>query len=163
MSITGPFDGLTDKIIKKVAKTLAQAEREFYKGLMEDSAKEEKSTEKTFDGLKDLWQKNKGEQESEDSTDNLRVKTRSRSKTQNLGGGKDILVDIFEDQEVITIVAGLPGVEKEDINIFLEDSKLKIKAGRYFKEIKLPKKVKEDPVETDFRNGVLTLKFEVRG
>lgn len=156
MSNTGPFEDIMDKIIKKVARTLVQAEKEFYKGLMEDSARVEKTMENTFEGLEELWEKNKGELESEDS---LRVKT--RSKTQNKGTGKEILVDIFEDEEAITIVAGLPGVEKEDINIYLEDSRLKIEAGRYFREIKLPRKVKEDPVETDFRNGVLTLKFEL--
>lgn len=156
MKNTGPFDDFMDKVIKKVARTLAQAEREFYKGLREDSSREEKTMEDAFDGLEELWGKNKGDLGSEDS---LKVKT--RSKTQNLGSGKEILVDIFEEEETIAIVAGLPGVEKEDINVYLKDSRLEIEAGRYFKEIKLPRNVKEDPVEKDFRNGVLTLKFEV--
>ncbi len=156
MSNTGPSDGLMDKIVRKVARTLAQAEREFYKGLMEDSARVEKTMEKTFDGLEELWERSKGET---DSVDKLKAKTRSR--TQNVGLGREVLVDIFEGQEEITIVAGLPGVEKDDINVYLEDGKLKIEAGRYFKDIKLPQKVREDPVETDYRNGVLTLKFEV--
>lgn len=156
MSNTGPSDGLMDKIVRKVARTLVHAEKEFYKGLMEDSARVEETMEKTFNGLEELWEKNKGELESEES-----LKVKKRSKTQNLGSGKEVLVDLFEDEEIITIVAGLPGVEKEDINIYLEDSRLEIEAGKFFKEIKLPRKVREDPVETDFRNGVLTLKFEV--
>ncbi len=155
MSSTGPFEDFMDKVIKKVARTLAQAEKEFTKGLMEDSARVEKTMEKTFDGLEELWGKNK----DIDSEDNLKVKTRSR--TQNVGLGREVLVDIFEDEEAITIVAGLPGVEKEEINVYLEDGRLKIEAGRYFKDIKLPRRVKEDPVETEYRNGVLTLKFEV--
>ncbi|MFO7968413.1 MAG: Hsp20/alpha crystallin family protein [Archaeoglobaceae archaeon] len=160
MSNTGPFEDFMDKVIKKVARTLARAEREFYKGLEEDATRVEKTMEKTFDGLEELWEKNKGELESDD---NLKVKTSSKasSKTQNVGLGKEVLVDIFEDKEEIIIVAGLPGVEKEDISVYLEDSRLKIEAGRYFKDIKLPRKVKEDPVETDYRNGVLTLRFEI--
>lgn len=145
-----------DKIVRKVARTLVQAEKEFYKGLREDSSRVEKAMEKTFDGLEDLWEKNSEALKSEDS-----LKVKKRSKTKNLGSGKEVLVDLFEDEEAITIVAGLPGVEKEDINIYLKDGRLEIEAGRYFKEIELPRKVKEDPVEKDFHNGVLTLKFEV--
>lgn len=155
MKNTGPFDNLMDKAIKKVARTLAQVEREFYKGLREDSSREEKTMEDAFDDFEGLWEKSNGEF----SEDSLKVKT--RSKTQSLGLGKEILVDIFEGEGTITIVAGLPGVEKEDINVYLKDSRLEIEAGRYFKEIRLPRNVKEDPVEKDFRNGVLTLKFEI--
>lgn len=76
---------------------------------------------------------------------------------------REPLVDIYEEKDKVKIIAELPGVEKEDIDIGVVDNTLSIdtrKADRkYFKEIKLPAKVKGEEAKALYKNGVLTVEL----
>lgn len=78
---------------------------------------------------------------------------------------REPLVDIFESGNILTVVAELPGVEKDKIELKVKDNKLIIKASngerKYYKEIELPKPVKKDSAKAQYKNGVLEVKFEV--
>jgi len=73
-------------------------------------------------------------------------------------------VDIIEEEETIKIIADLPGVEKEDINIEATESEVRISAERgerkYFKVVKLPARVRPDTAKASYKNGVLTITIE---
>ncbi|MEM3162200.1 MAG: archaeal heat shock protein Hsp20 [Candidatus Bathyarchaeia archaeon] len=72
---------------------------------------------------------------------------------------REPLVDIVETDKEIHIVAELPGVEKEDIKLHGTEDTLTISVEtpqrKYYKEIKLPAKVKIKEAKTQYKNGVL--------
>ena len=86
-------------------------------------------------------------------------------------------VDIYEDEQGISVKAELPGVDPKDVDVRVENNTLTIKGERKFeKEEKeenfhrmerrygsfvrsftLPNSVDTDNVKADFENGVLTI------
>ncbi len=73
-------------------------------------------------------------------------------------------VDVIEEEDVIKIVADMPGVEKEDINVEVTETEVKMTAERgerkYFKIVKLPVRVNPETAKASYRNGVLTVTIE---
>jgi HSP20 family protein len=74
-------------------------------------------------------------------------------------GGREPLTDLIEHDDHYAMTVELPGVEREDIQVFATDHKLTIKvdtaARRYFKEVDLGAAVKPDSTGATFKNGVL--------
>ena len=72
--------------------------------------------------------------------------------------------DIVEEEDVVKIVADLPGVEKEDIDLEATETEVKISAERgdrkYFKVVKLPARVRPETAKAQYKNGVLTIVIE---
>ena len=77
---------------------------------------------------------------------------------------REPLVDVLEDERTITVVAEVPGVNKEDIDIRIKDKTLIISAQsgdrKYYKEIELPAKVKPETAKASYKNGVLEVRLE---
>ena len=85
-------------------------------------------------------------------------------------------VDIFEAEDAIVVIADLPGVDKNDVDIRVEDGILTIK-GRadysppanilrsefslegYFRQFQLSDEVDQDRISAETKNGVLTIKL----
>lgn len=83
-------------------------------------------------------------------------------------------VDIFETEENLTLVADMPGVNKERLDVNMERGVLTIK-GRiaaeprgeplfrefsladYYRQFELPNEIDSEKTEAEFKNGVLTL------
>lgn len=88
-------------------------------------------------------------------------------------------LDVSETDNGLEIVADLPGMDKKDINVSLEDNLLTIKgekkeekeskdkhyhtierrSGSFYRAIRLPVEVEKDKVEAAFKDGVLTLRL----
>lgn len=88
-------------------------------------------------------------------------------------------VDMSETDNGLEIVADLPGMEKKDVNVTLEDNLLTIKgerkeekenkdkhfhtierrSGSFYRAVRLPIEVEAKAVEAAFKNGVLTLRL----
>ncbi|GAB6193379.1 Hsp20/alpha crystallin family protein [Desulfocastanea catecholica] len=88
-------------------------------------------------------------------------------------------LDVSETDNGMEIVADLPGMDKKDINVSLEDNLLTIKgekkeekerkdkhyhtierrSGSFYRAIRLPVEVEKDKVEASFKDGVLTLRL----
>lgn len=86
-------------------------------------------------------------------------------------------LDVSETDDALEIVADLPGLEKKDINISLEDDLLIIKgerkeekeekgkrfhsierrSGSFYRALRLPVEVENDKIEATFKDGVLTV------
>ncbi len=84
-------------------------------------------------------------------------------------------VDISENDTEIMLVADLPGVDPQNIEIDVRDSRVKISGfvdkeksgdmthryershGEFEREFSLPSKVKEDGVKARYKDGVLTV------
>lgn len=88
-------------------------------------------------------------------------------------------IDIAESDKEITITADLPGVEPEDIDIYLEGNTLTISGekqaekeekgkrfyrlersyGSFYRTIPLPEEVEEDKIDATFKRGVLKIRL----
>lgn len=72
---------------------------------------------------------------------------------------REPLVDVIEREEDVTVIAELPGVEKQQIKLKVEDEALSISAEgteqKYFKKVKLPAAVKSEGAKATYKNGVL--------
>jgi len=78
----------------------------------------------------------------------------------------DPLTDIVEEDDKIKVVVDMPGVEKEDIKLYIsEDGKTltidaKGKDRKYHKEIRLPAAVDLNKAKATYKNGVLSVELE---
>jgi HSP20 family protein len=87
------------------------------------------------------------------------------------------LTDVYEDKDNYMLTMDLPGISKEDVKISYSDGQLSISGerkqekeskdgswhrvernyGKYFRSFTLPKKIKENNIEAEFKNGQLTI------
>ena len=74
------------------------------------------------------------------------------------------LIDIFQENSWITIVAEIAGFNKETLKINVKDQKLtlsaKAKDRKYYKSLNLPKEVIPNIMHTTYKNGVLEIKLK---
>ncbi len=74
---------------------------------------------------------------------------------------REPLVDVYDEKDKVTIIAELPGVDKDKIDIRVVDGKLVIKASnekrKYYKEIELPEDVDIKTAKAKYNNGVLEI------
>jgi len=79
---------------------------------------------------------------------------------------REPLVEVNEDQDQIIVIAEMPGVSKEDIELNATNRSLtisteKIVFGRsYFKEIDLPAVINSDYAKARYTNGILEVKLK---
>ncbi len=82
---------------------------------------------------------------------------------------REPLVDVFERGDEVVVVAEIPGVDKEKIDLKVtEDGKtLIIKASneerRYYKEVDLPAKVDPESAKASYKNGILEVRLKKIG
>jgi len=73
----------------------------------------------------------------------------------------DTLVD--EKQKVLKLVAEMPGVEKKDVKVVVNDKTVSIDAAhgekKYHVKVPIPHKVDKDSAKASYKNGVLELEF----
>lgn len=75
---------------------------------------------------------------------------------------REPIIDIFEENDYISVIAELPGVEEKDIETKLKEDTLEISAGKYCRTIRLPS-VSKSIIERTYNNGILQLKIEREG
>jgi len=72
---------------------------------------------------------------------------------------KEPTIDVFEEDNHITVIAELPGMEKNEIETTLSDNYLEISAGGRSKKVELPSKPKSI-LEKTYKHGILQLKMD---
>ncbi len=106
------------------------------------------------------------------------VKTEGRRVPDTRESGKTLkpVVDIFETAEGLTVVADLPGVQKENVQIQIENEVLTIKATPksklslepiyqefklypYFRQFQLSDRVDQEKIKAEMKNGVLVIQL----
>ncbi len=84
---------------------------------------------------------------------------RGMRPTIDLRERREPLVDVFEDNNEIKVIAELPGVEKKDIKLYATENRLTISVDtperKYYKELELPAEVDYNTAKTSYRNGIL--------
>lgn len=85
-------------------------------------------------------------------------------------------VDIFETEEGLVVVADLPGMDKNDVDVRVENDVLTIKGTaksrlsseplhreyrlhNYFRQFQLGEKVDQDKIQGEIRHGVLVIRL----
>jgi len=99
-----------------------------------------------------------------------------REETRSTGRVLVPAIDIFESEEDLTLIADMPGVDKEGLDINLEKGMLTLKGhmavqGRgnnllrefstadYYRQFKVSEHIDADKSTAELTNGVLTLKI----
>jgi HSP20 family protein len=91
---------------------------------------------------------------------NIRLDIKSgRTEVQEV---REPMVDVFDKEDHLLIVAELPGISKEDVRIEAKDDVLTISAEhgdrKYRKEVLLPWNVSKEKIQVSCINGVLEIK-----
>ena len=79
---------------------------------------------------------------------------------------REPLVDVIEDTNVIRVIAEIPGVRKENIELSTTETSLLIQAEsedhqrKYYKELDLPCSIHTDSAIAKFKNGVLEVELK---
>ncbi|KSW12321.1 heat-shock protein Hsp20 [Pyrodictium occultum] len=77
---------------------------------------------------------------------------------------REPLVDVIDEKDRVVVVAEMPGVDKDKIDVRVKDGKLIIKAEdkdrKYYKEIELPPDIKPETAKAKYKNGVLEVVIE---
>lgn len=77
------------------------------------------------------------------------------------------LIDIFEDEDAITLVAEMPGIGPKDIHIDVQDDILTVSAEKatkkYRKEVLLSHSPVGDRIKVTCNNGIVTIRCEKTG
>ena len=80
---------------------------------------------------------------------------------EELPGSREPLIDVQESDKDITVIAEIPGVSKEDVDLEVNEDYLTIRVDnperKYYKEVKLPEEVDPDTGNARFNNGVLSV------
>jgi HSP20 family protein len=75
----------------------------------------------------------------------------------------DILVD--EKEKVLKLVAEMPGVEKKDVKVVVENKAVYIDAEhgekKYHAKVSITQKVDENSAKASYKNGILELRFNL--
>lgn len=77
---------------------------------------------------------------------------------------REPLVDVMEEDEDVVVVAELPGVERDDIDLHTAYDELVISVDtpkrRFHKKLRLPARVDPNSTRTSYRNGVLEVRLK---
>ncbi|MBI4530714.1 MAG: Hsp20/alpha crystallin family protein [Candidatus Latescibacteria bacterium] len=80
---------------------------------------------------------------------------------------REPLVDLFDEEKTLQIVAEMPGVEEKDVIVEIKDDILTITAEtgkkKYSKEVLLPVKVRPTSLSKSYRNGILEITLQKAG
>ncbi len=107
------------------------------------------------------------------ATDERDVATQ-REETRSDGPYLSPPVDIYEQEDVLKVIADLPGVDKESVDVRVDDNILTIQGkakddtrgsavyreyelGRFFRQFELSDEVDPEKISADLKHGVLTL------
>lgn len=87
---------------------------------------------------------------------------RSTEKGPVVAEVREPLVDVFDEEQEIVIVAELPGVGEEEVHIEIQDDILSLETTgqrKYAKEILLPEPVDVETLQKAYKNGILELRL----
>jgi HSP20 family protein len=74
-------------------------------------------------------------------------------------GERKPLIDVFDTDDKVQVVAEMPGIEKSDVDLNVDGRHLEIHAARgdrrYNETVELPADVDEDSAKATYKNGVL--------
>jgi HSP20 family protein len=156
-----PFFGDIDRIFREMEKHMEEEFREFTEKVPKDYIKERKlpdgSTVKEFGPFVYGYSMKIGPDGKPEIREFGNIK--KSLKGPEVKEEREPLVDVVDANGEIRVVVELPGVEKTDIKLHGTEDSLTISVDtpqyKYYKEVKLPAKVKVREAKSSYKNGVL--------
>ncbi|MDG6923507.1 MAG: Hsp20/alpha crystallin family protein [Nitrososphaerota archaeon] len=97
---------------------------------------------------------------------NMKPGLPSGKPAMQLKSEREPVVDVIDLENQLKVVAELPGVRKEDINLSLDEKSLTIRVDtekrKYFKELDLPTEVVAGSAGATYTNGILEVTLDKR-
>ncbi len=160
-----PFFGDIDRMFREMEKHMEKEFHEFTEKVPKDYVKERKlpdgSTVKEFGPFVYGYSMKIGPDGKPDIREFGNIK--KSLKGPQVKEEREPLVDVVEAAGEIRVVVELPGVEKTDIKLHGTEDSLEISVDtpqyKYYKEVKLPAKVKVKEAKSSYKNGVLEVVF----
>jgi HSP20 family protein len=91
---------------------------------------------------------------------NVKVDNRGTAVVED---AREPMVDVFDEEDHVAVVAELPGVDAKDVRFTVKDDVLDLSAGsgerKYHKEVPLPGAVDVAKAQTSYHNGVFELRL----
>ncbi len=79
---------------------------------------------------------------------------------------REPLVDVVTSDKDVKVIAEIPGVRKEDIEVTVDERKVTISVGtesrRYYKELELPGAVNPTGAKSAYNNGILEITLPLK-
>jgi HSP20 family protein len=155
-----------DRIFEEMEKMMEEEFKDFASRVPKDYVKERKlpdgSTAREFGPFVYGYSMKVGPDGKPEIREFGNVKPR-RNGLPHVQEEREPLVDVVEANGEIQVVAELPGVEKKDIKLSGTEDTLTIVVDnpqrKYFKEVSLPGKVRVREARSQYKNGVLEVKF----
>ena len=92
------------------------------------------------------------------------IKTTDRGAV--VAEAREPIVDVFDEEERLLVIAELPGVEEKDIHLEVKDDILDLSTEtgdrKYNREILLPSAVDAESMESTYKNGILEIRLKKR-
>lgn len=101
-----------------------------------------------------------------DSFGNIKPKPYSRKQKVQVDSTREPLVEINEESDKLVIIAEMPGVTKNDVELKATTHSLTISTKsdslgiKYYKEIELPAAINSDYAKARLQNGILEVKLK---
>jgi HSP20 family protein len=77
---------------------------------------------------------------------------------------REPLTDVCQDEKSVVITVEMPGIDKDSIELETSDESMVIKVEKgnrkYYKDVKLPARVKPSTAKAKYNNGVLDITVE---
>jgi HSP20 family protein len=90
---------------------------------------------------------------------NIKPGTRKGRPRIDFKEQREPLIDVLETEDAVRIVAEVPGVEKQDINLRGSNTALMISVDtahrKYYKEVDLPAQIDPKRAKSTYKNGIL--------
>ena len=95
---------------------------------------------------------------------NLRSNQPSKAEIKEIKEETEPLIDVLEEDKEVTILAHVPGVKKEDIDVNITETQATISVNTqehsYYQKLQLPAIVNPKSAKTSYKNGVLQIKLQ---
>lgn len=91
----------------------------------------------------------------------------NKGKEGEISDEREPVTDIINDKKEVVVICELPGVNKEDIRLKVNEGSMNIKVDtaerKYNKTLKLPAKVDPKSTTANYKNGVLEVRLKKIG
>lgn len=92
---------------------------------------------------------------------------RTRGSEGQIKEEREPLVDVVTTENDVRVIAEIPGVQKQDINLTLEENRLIISVEtenrKYYKEVDLPENIEAEKAKSRYNNGILEVTVPIKG
>lgn len=155
------MEAMMRELDEMFSKSFEEFEREFPRDLIREKKLKDGSTVREFGPIIYGYSIKIGPDGKPVIREFGNVRPRERPEMVELTEAREPLVDIFEEDDSVKIVAEVPGVEKKDIDLNATEERLIISVKspqrKYYKEVDLPAKVDPNSATASYKNGVLEI------